>query len=493
MKAAWQPRQAGTGDPYPPGGGANLLDMAMCTPLGPTYTFGMTCGIDGDVVAISGVPNIETEMARSFNIVSNSQTELRGQGYVITPFAIEGTIQSAWGLRTADEEHIAISATLYPGVENTIKLRLTCSQNALTEYAPYSNIRPISGVESATVTRCGKNLWNFSLDGTGAYWIIPYLPAGTYTMSMLNTADWWTDNANENKFFLRTLDGSMLVATLSFSSTAVGERSYATFEVPNGGGFRVFTFNTDTPTKITDIQLELGSTATSYTPYAGTTATLSLPSTVYGGEVDVATGQGQETYAMVELDGTENITVSATDTDGVVRYGFDNNLLSGAAVPTTNSIAFVGVCSHYLVRSADDTYLKRQGASINPSGNFIIYDPNFANEADATAFKAYLAAQKAAGTPVTIAYKLATPTSITATGGQQIVALEGVNTIFTDANGVTVTFLREDGNEQANVTGNFADSSDGYASTVSEMNEISVSGEDVELTKLEIDYVPQVR
>ena len=64
---------------------------------------------------------------------------------------------------------------------------------------------------------------------------------------------------------------------------------------------------------------------------------------------------------------------------------------------------------------------------------------------------------------------------------------------MTDADGVTVTFLREDGNEQANVTGSFADSSDGYASTVSEMNEISISGEDVELTKLEIDYVPQVR
>ena len=171
----------------------------------------------------------------------------------------------------------------------------------------------------------------------------------------------------------------------------------------------------------------------------GTTATLSLLSTVYGGEVDVATGQGVETYAMVELDGTESISISWTNTDGVVRYSFSNNLLSGAAVPTTNSIAFVGVCSHYLVKSANDTYLKRQGASINSSGNFIIYDPNFANETDATAFKAYLADQKTAGTPVTIAYKLATPTSITATGGQQIVALEGVNTVITDGDSLTVT------------------------------------------------------
>lgn len=171
----------------------------------------------------------------------------------------------------------------------------------------------------------------------------------------------------------------------------------------------------------------------------GTTATLDLPSTVYGGKVALATGHGSETYAMVELDGTESVSVSDTNTDGVVRYSFGSNLLSGAVVPTATSIAFVGVCSHYLVRSADDTYLKRQGASINSGGAFMIYDPNFANETDATAFKAYLAAQAAAGTPVTIAYKLATPTSITATGGQQINALAGVNTVITNGDSVTVT------------------------------------------------------
>ena len=171
----------------------------------------------------------------------------------------------------------------------------------------------------------------------------------------------------------------------------------------------------------------------------GTTATLTLPKEVYGGEVDVATGQGVETYAVVELNGMENIALSNTNTSGVVRYSLGKNLLPGVAIPTTPSVAFVGVCSHYLVRSSDDTYLKRPGASINSSGNFIIYDPNFANETDATAFKAYLAAQAAAGTPVMVVYKLATPTTITATGGQQIVALEGVNTVITDGDSVTVT------------------------------------------------------
>ena len=54
-------------------------------------------------------------------------------------------------------------------------------------------------------------------------------------------------------------------------------------------------------------------------------------------------------------------------------------------------------------------------------------------------WKSYLAAQYAAGTPVQICYKLATPTPFTATGAQPIPALSGVNTIYTDADGVVVT------------------------------------------------------
>lgn len=44
-----------------------------------------------------------------------------------------------------------------------------------------------------------------------------------------------------------------------------------------------------------------------------------------------------------------------------------------------------------------------------------------------------------AGTPVQIAYKLATPTPFTATGAQPMPALAGANTVLTDADSATVT------------------------------------------------------
>ena len=319
------------------------------------------------------------------------------------------------------------------------------------------NVRPITGLDEATVRRSGKNLVetqptivdnyeqtvidfgcdvhfdaitvsfqckNLTMNTTGSACVDLRLADGTHNYKTWQlfqiNGDAIQSNSNPDGLAILTVADVTFCKVVVFWMRDSYSRLGADVELSN-------------------LQLELGSTATSYTPYTGTTATLDLPSTVYGGKVDLATGQGQETFAMVELDGTESVVATGTNTSGVVRYAFGNNLLSGAAVPTASSIAFVGVCSHYLVRSADDTYLKRQGASITASGNFIIYDPNFANETDATAFKAYLAAQAAAGTPVTIAYKLAAPTSITATGGQQINALAGVNTVITDGDSVTVT------------------------------------------------------
>ena len=58
--------------------------------------------------------------------------------------------------------------------------------------------------------------------------------------------------------------------------------------------------------------------------------------------------------------------------------------------------------------------------------------------ADTTEWKSYLAAQYAAGTPVQVAYKLTTPAPFTATEGDPILAISGVNTILTDADNVTV-------------------------------------------------------
>lgn len=98
-----------------------------------------------------------------------------------------------------------------------------------------------------------------------------------------------------------------------------------------------------------------------------------------------------------------------------------------------------GKCSHYgyaLYGSKSKTVgitLNGDAMTYTPEGQYSIDNQGLQE------WKAYLAAQYAAGTPVQIAYKLATPTPITATGAQPIPALAGCNTVLTDADSVTVT------------------------------------------------------
>ena len=151
------------------------------------------------------------------------------------------------------------------------------------------------------------------------------------------------------------------------------------------------------------------------TVQVGQTATLTLPETVYGGEVDAVSGEGQETWQAISFDGAEDWIVYNAGNTGQFFY---------TTKYTIDEAPIEIICSHFSnVRYIGTTIIR-------------IYTNMFT---DTDAFSSYLAAQYAAGTPVQIAYKLATPTSFTATGAQPIPALAGVNTVLTDADSATVT------------------------------------------------------
>lgn len=154
----------------------------------------------------------------------------------------------------------------------------------------------------------------------------------------------------------------------------------------------------------------------------GTTHTLTLPETIYGGELDAATGAGVETWLCVAFDGTEN-------------WELDQELY----ITLYNAVDYraderMGKCTHYVYR-------------YDYGGNCIfvtdrrLYTGRALTQQYGTvdAWKSYLAEQAAAGTPVMVACKLATPNPIQATGNAPIPALPGVNTVYSDADSVTVT------------------------------------------------------
>lgn len=183
--------------------------------------------------------------------------------------------------------------------------------------------------------------------------------------------------------------------------------------------------------KVTNLSIKLVQN-TAYTPYQGDTLALRLPTTIYGGTVDAVTGEGQETWNLITLDGTESWGSAILPGNKGARW-----YLHQSQTPADGRDTVTARSSHYNGVTGKQTYNGVVGVSAY-SSSVQIYDSDRAAISLAD-WKSYLAAQYAAGTPVQIAYKLAEPIPFTATGAQPIPALPGVNTVLTDADALTVT------------------------------------------------------
>lgn len=291
------------------------------------------------------------------------------------------------------------------------------------------NIRPIKGRDCVTVERCGANLSKISDISTPNKTLTPVELPTEIVADIEISFD--TLNAEiENvgtAFFLNKADGKWKAITVQdFGISTAGK-------IPNGRKTAVFhgvAFKTVETVIIENGYCKWSGNVNNfcvsliqnapYTPYIGQTNTLTLPETVYGGEVDAVTGDAKGTWQVKSLDGTEGWAIRDT------FIGVYNLLL-----PTDNGKA---ICTHFDVKR-------------NYSGDCVIVEKNgtvylghaLSDKYTVDTWRAYLAAQNAAGTPVQIVYKLAEPVPFTATGAQPIPALAGVNTVLTDADSATVT------------------------------------------------------
>lgn len=158
--------------------------------------------------------------------------------------------------------------------------------------------------------------------------------------------------------------------------------------------------------------------------------TLTLPGTVYGGEVDAVSGEGQETWKMLTLDGTEKWA-----NNGIIESKKQQQwAIYRILEPYSGTLC---ISSHF-AKAEDSLEYPFNFARVSSSSVVlhVASDGPFATVAD---LKSYLAAQYAAGTPVQICYKLAEPVPFTAIGGGEIKALRGTNTFLTDGDTLTVT------------------------------------------------------
>lgn len=294
-----------------------------------------------------------------------------------------------------------------------------------TAYAPYENIRPIKGRDSVRVERCGENLLNPKENAHNTY--TPYGLTITYI--------------GDDKVYLKGTynlegGGGSFVILDTQQKLLAGRNLKITGFTMEGTKqtYRLYGLRTKDETAIA-MQAEFAKgdvidmtvaivvskdTPSTYTPYIGQTNTLTLPETVYGGEVDAVTGDGNNNTKIITLDGNK------------LKFS-QSTIYLNLPVHSAPGISARGIicCSHF--------NSKRFGVNTTYEFCFILASNIADLFANADDLNAYLAAQYAAGTPVQIAYKLATPTHFTATGAQPMPALAGANTVLTDADSATVT------------------------------------------------------
>ena len=298
------------------------------------------------------------------------------------------------------------------------------------------NIRPISGWTGAKLTRCGKNLIptiNSSFSKNGVSFTLNINGSITATGEKTGYTGGNGISVSAVAFRGKTLtltvpNPTYVMVGFKLTNTS-GETSY--IDAPNTEGSYTFTMPEDANTMAYNFyvntsdafsytfypQLELGSTATAYEPYQGDTYTADFGQTVYGGTLDWQTGVLTVDSRLMSLDGTENW---AYHTSGFLYMGF-----SVYARSDKDRV----IVSHY---PQNDFNTGANGVAIVSTGTYYnqirFYGTGYT---DVNVWKSYLAAQHAAGTPVQVCYKLATPTTIQLTP-QEIKQLQGMNTLYGD-------------------------------------------------------------
>ena len=226
------------------------------------------------------------------------------------------------------------------------------TQEGSAEPSP-DNVRPIKGRDSVTVTRCGETLWsldkitlqtdNSNITTKIDMDAVNLLPRN---VQLYFSGECSTGTLREVRFYDGTGAEIGTLRANGGSSTVLKAGNIATVRLYAG-------LDENRERTCTNLQITLGTTApTTYAPYTGQTATITLPRTIYGGTVDAVTGEGQETRALLTLTGTERIYKRD-------KYNlFEINLALPVSVPTSTVVASSS-CNRYHIGCPHPAPLER--------------------------------------------------------------------------------------------------------------------------------------
>ena len=306
------------------------------------------------------------------------------------------------------------------------------------------NVRPISGYDEVAVNARGKNLFDvdsgFALNGNASrYGFVfdgEFFKEGvTYSFSAQNSTEVVQIKVSYAFYGEANLNASIPVGgsqQVTFHRNP--KASYPALYIFLQTGGTAYGNGVDVESieeaEALNLQIEASSASTPYEPYQpGTTAQLSLPKTIYGGTVDAVTGVGEKTWEFVEFDGTEDWYQND-------EYGyFLRKVIDIGPNGNRESVSNIAVNSGRNISPIPDGQFNTW--SFTGQRGWSGFSLSFADSLDS--WKSYLAAQAAAGTPVQVAYKLATPEPFQATGNQALTIQPGNHTMYTNGNNISLS------------------------------------------------------
>lgn len=354
------------------------------------------------------------------------------------------TIQSAFGNVTVDLSQYPTAYKLDVAVKRnnnivtngTLYLQVN-KGTTVKPWTPYSNICPITGYTECEVEDVGNNMFNPQYfidrgatysDGyyNGAYAFFKYgvddfndatsyKPNTRYVVSYNIYAD-----ANVNaRVVIKHTDGT----TTEASASVTTETRRTVVSAENKSVDKIYTiFSNSGNVHIKDMQIEEGTTPTTYEPYTHKSATIQFGQTVMGGTLDVTNGVLTVDMASVDM-GDLTWTYYSIAQGNLFRCSITD------IKPTSNTLLANCICSQYSVVTQDN----RTNGTISSAYNTTLIDVIDNRYSDASTFKTAMDG-------VQLAYELAEPFTIQLTP-QELKLLKQYNNLTTNGTTINLDYI----------------------------------------------------
>lgn len=310
------------------------------------------------------------------------------------------------------------------------------ANSSATAFAPYENICPIEGCSEVNVVHCGKNLYKYDANKVKSGTTASQTQRAYFDLGLTNCTLRFSGSfksgvtPHQRRINIGKLSGGLVAPIFTYIAEGTVTPQTVTF----GVGEKAILILTLSDTEIlkaalqdVDIQIEVGSSATSFEPFNGGIEIINLGGTYYGGHFT----QDKDGHRRFEV--THGIKLASELT---FRYsnnsGNWNNYLFFAQI-IERSYASTVMCSNYpVVTEPLQTVSDKKMVAPSWGGNNYVYvrDDDYTSVADFISANANMQ----------IVYVLATPYVIDLPDGETIITLNGTNNIFADTGDTSVVY-----------------------------------------------------